>query len=66
MPVVRYPVETIRERLMCECGSEMLFSGSQKLSKPPLNEHVCKACGKEDWRRDEIFPRVIYEQRSEQ
>lgn len=57
--IVDEPVQAYRERLLCDCGHEMEFTGGTLLSSPPQYEHHCKGCGARATMKQK-FPRIEF------
>ena len=43
--VVETQVRPVHQRLMCDCGGEMVYTGTMKMSNSPWYEHECTADG---------------------
>jgi ribosomal protein L34E len=61
--VVRVPVRTYRERLVCECGGELVvtYARSKLVGREYL--HKCQRCGAEtEWMDNDRYPRIVHEE----
>lgn len=59
--IVSEPVSVVRERLMCDCGGEMVATGGGALlTSPPRYPHECNKCGAHEYVRGASFPRIRY------
>jgi len=57
--VVTEPVTVVRERLLCDCGGELIRTdGGDLLSKPPQYPHECNKCGAQQYVRGVSYPRI--------
>jgi hypothetical protein len=60
MPHVREePVTPMRERLICDCGTEMQAEPFSYLSDPPQYPHRCGSCGAEK-SMPKKYPAIIF------
>jgi hypothetical protein len=61
MPTIKSTkVDVFMEKLMCDCGHELKFSGCSRPMSPPSYEHVCYSCGNIKWMK-KLYPSVRYE-----
>lgn len=62
MPTItKTPVTWNLERLICECGGEMMRFGPTLMSYPPQYVMWCGKCGAQETRY-ESYPRVMWEE----
>jgi hypothetical protein len=61
--VVSTPVAVVRERLMCDCGGEIIRTdGGVRLSNPAQYPHECNKCGQHQYIRGGSYPRIRYDE----
>lgn len=58
------PIEAEMVYLYCdECGGQMMPTGIVICTYPPMYEHQCAKCGKQEMRRHE-YPRIIWKEKA--
>jgi hypothetical protein len=57
------PVDVFIEKLICNCGKEMIFCNYTYLTLPPKYPHSCE-CGAKST-QEEKYPKVIYKERDQ-
>lgn len=60
MPEVTERVVPVQVHLACDCGGQMVFTGSVFTMNPALYEHICKACDKRQ-KENRSYPFIRYE-----
>ena len=56
----RFEINPYGVKYLCDCQSEMEFTGKSFMSNPPQYEHCCSSCGKIE-NLQEKYPTVKWE-----
>ena len=54
------PVQARQQRLYCECGREMKYTGVSKSQLGVVHQHLCEKCFTSEWPTTR-YPNIVYE-----